>query len=123
MTPIDPIPEQVVPVSGSGKTLPSKGRISLPIRGQDVPHGTPENTEATPAASETLRQTVDKLNAFAGKMERDLHFRIDEVADRTVITVVNPETKEIIRQIPSDEVLALAHHLERDMSAILHTVG
>jgi flagellar protein FlaG len=36
-----------------------------------------------------------------------LHFRVDEQSGRTVITVVNTATAEIVRQIPAEEVLAV----------------
>jgi flagellar protein FlaG len=35
---------------------------------------------------------------------------VDEVSGRTVITVINASTAEIVRQIPSEEVLALARN-------------
>jgi flagellar protein FlaG len=44
--------------------------------------------------------------------ERSLSFRVDEASGRTVITVLDATTQEVVRQIPSEEVLALARALE-----------
>jgi flagellar protein FlaG len=44
--------------------------------------------------------------------ERSLIFRVDEASGRTVITVLDATTQEVVRQIPSEEVLVLARALE-----------
>lgn len=55
---------------------------------------------------------VEQLNELARQQKRSLHFRVDDVSGRTIITVVNPETAEIVRQIPSEELLAVARSLD-----------
>jgi flagellar protein FlaG len=37
---------------------------------------------------------------------------MDDTSGRTIIRVVNPETGEMIRQIPSEEVLRLAESIK-----------
>jgi flagellar protein FlaG len=49
-----------------------------------------------------------------------LSFRVDESSGRTVITVLDATTREIVRQIPSEEVLALARAIETS-GALLDT--
>ena len=44
--------------------------------------------------------------------QRNLSFRVDQGSGRTVITVVDATTKEVIRQIPSEDVLAMSRALE-----------
>lgn len=72
---------------------------------------------------EALEKTVKQLNEFSRSQERNLQFSFDEALDLTVITVVDSETDEVIRQIPSEEVLRLAQHLEREMSTILDVLA
>ena len=59
-----------------------------------------------------LEEAVARLNEQARRSARNLNFSIDEVADRTVITVRSSQTGEVVRQIPNEVVLKLAHHLE-----------
>lgn len=118
MTSIDPIPQAAAPSPGSPAKSPNGNTPKLPVSGQNIPPGTQEK-ETTPATSAELQQTVEQLNAFARSLERSLQFSVDKVLDRTVVTVVNAETSEVVRQIPSEEVLTLARNLERNMSAIL----
>jgi flagellar protein FlaG len=53
-----------------------------------------------------------KLSETLAAAQRNLTFRVDEGSGRTVITVVDASTHEVIRQIPSEEVLALSRALE-----------
>jgi flagellar protein FlaG len=49
---------------------------------------------------------------------RDLSFSLDERIDRTIITVKNLQTGEVVRQIPTEEVVRMAHSIE-DMKGVL----
>jgi flagellar protein FlaG len=80
-------------------------------------NGASESGEALPAAraavaAQDLERTLRKLNETMAAAQRSLTFRFDEGSGRTVITVVDAATKEIIRQIPSEEVLAVSRALE-----------
>jgi len=70
-----------------------------------------EANEPTDTA-EKLKDSVIRLNDFVTLVQRDLRFSVDELSGRTVITVSDTKTDEIIRQIPSKEVLALAQNID-----------
>jgi flagellar protein FlaG len=53
---------------------------------------------------------------------RSLRFQIDELSGRTVITVLDETTHEVVRQIPSPELLAVMRHLE-GVGMLLDTHG
>ena len=55
---------------------------------------------------------VRQLDAFVEGHQRTLQFTEDAATGKTVMTVVNPETKEVIRQVPADELLVLAQSLQ-----------
>jgi flagellar protein FlaG len=63
-------------------------------------------------AAQDLERTLHKLNLALATAQRDLSFRIDQGSGRTVITVVDAATKEVVRQIPAEEVLALSRALD-----------
>ncbi len=71
--------------------------------GKDLPRPAPRPVD--------LSRVVEGLNRFLESSQRNLNFRVDEASGRTVITVVNPETNEIVRQIPPEELLTLARTL------------
>jgi len=65
------------------------------------------------ASKEQLDQTVTQLNDSLQNIQRNLEFSIDKDAGRIVINVRDKETDEIVRQIPSEEVLELAKNLHK----------
>lgn len=70
-------------------------------------------------ASETLARAVLDLNEYVQSLNRDLQFSIDEKTGRTVIKVLDSETKEVIRQIPPEEVLSLARNLHESGAGVI----
>jgi flagellar protein FlaG len=74
----------------------------------------PSNVEAT---SQPTREVVAKAAAdiqqFVQSMGRNLSFSVDEVSGYHVVRVVNPSTGELVRQLPSDELLKIARDFER----------
>ncbi len=70
-----------------------------------------ESVQATPSA-QALNETVSRLNEAVQVVKRDLQFRVDDESGRTVITVLDSETEEVIRQIPPEQVLTLAKNIE-----------
>jgi flagellar protein FlaG len=67
---------------------------------------------------ENLREAMEKLNNQAAKTARSLNFTIDEKLNRQIITVSNKETGEVVRQIPTEVVLRVAHSIE-DIKGLL----
>lgn len=84
--------------------LPNAGNVR-PADGKDLP--TPKRVERI-----DLSEAIEQLTRLARNAVRDLQFSVDEVSGRTVITVINASTDEVVRQIPSEEVLALARNLD-----------
>jgi flagellar protein FlaG len=86
------------------------GGKRLPADGNQPP---PEvAARAAEQAVADLQATVQRMNALMTESRRALRFQVDEASGRTIITVLNPETGEIVRQIPSPEMMALARSLE-----------
>ena len=46
-------------------------------------------------------------------ISRNLEFYIDDASGKTVITVRDTATKEVIRQIPSEDMLAISARLNK----------
>ncbi len=72
-----------------------------------------------PVDPETLKKAVQDLSRGVQNLQRSLQFSIDEDSGRTVIKVVDKETQEVIRQIPEEDVLALAARLQDAQAGML----
>jgi flagellar protein FlaG len=66
-----------------------------------------------PPTRKEVESAVRKANQVVQASVRDLEFTVDDESGKTVIKVIDRETKEVIRQIPSDEMLAISQSLER----------
>jgi flagellar protein FlaG len=85
-----------------------------PVRGVDS-KGEADLRTPTPAPLPT-REQVEQAAARVKEVLRGttsrLEIEIDHDLDKVVIKILNGESGEIIRQIPSQELLDLAKHLE-----------
>ena len=76
---------------------------------------TPEKVDLGFDAKEmrqNLQEAIDRLNQQLKANGRDLSFQMDEEINRPIITVRNIETGEVVRQIPSEEIIRMAHSIE-----------
>ena len=70
--------------------------------------------ERTERSAESVEQAVASLNEYVQSVQRDLKFQLDDQSGKTIITVYDGSTEEIVRQIPDDVVLRLARDLQQD---------
>src|SRR5690606_17462318 len=73
--------------------------------GESLPPAPPPAPPPEPVVD--AARTVAHLNELMSSNQRSLRFQVDEDGGRTVITVLNPHTKEVIRQIPPEEIQSL----------------
>ena len=81
-----------------------------------------EAKESSPASTNAkVSEMVENINQSLQSLRRELHFSVDEGSGRTIIKVVNTDTEEVIRQIPSEEVLSLMDKLDDGSGLLLDT--
>ncbi len=102
----DPSVEPLNAVNVPDKTAPASDRQALAAQEQGLP------AKAQPEDEQTLQKAISDISSYVQNLQRDLQFQVDTDLGRTVISVVDSKTKEVIRQIPSEEVLARARFLE-----------
>lgn len=61
----------------------------------------------------SLKQATEKLNQAMKMMASNLQFTVDEDTGIDVVKVVDADTKEVIRQFPSEEVIAIARAFDQ----------
>lgn len=63
--------------------------------------------------AEKLKAAVASANEFLKPVASNLEFSIDQDSGRTIVKVVDLTTQEILRQIPTPEMLAISKALGR----------
>jgi len=80
----------------------------------------PSSVDAT---SQPTRDVVAKaaaqLQQFVQSMGRNLSFSVDETTGYHVVRVVNPDTGELVRQLPSEELLKISRDFQRLNNALV----
>ena len=59
-------------------------------------------------AAASVEKAAARMEAYARSIGRSLQFRVDENSGRVVVSVRDPSTGELIRQIPSEDALRIA---------------
>ncbi|WP_137938079.1 flagellar protein FlaG [Chitinivorax sp. B] len=65
-----------------------------------------------PTSVEELKKAADKLNKVVNVYASELKFTVDEDTGFDVVRVIDTQSKEVIRQIPSEEMLKIAESIE-----------
>jgi len=69
--------------------------------------------------SQVLKEAIGKLNEMLVSNARNVSFSLDEKLGRPIVYVKNASTGEIIRQIPNEVIVRIAHSIE-DFKGMLH---
>lgn len=81
---------------------------------QPAPSAAPQTSPEVKEEHRRLIQAVRALNAAELFGEnRELTFVLDRETRRAIVRIVDRETRELIRQIPPEYILRMAHELER----------
>ncbi len=122
--PVDSIVQGVTSVSRStGSAATATPRVPPPsgLQRQDLP----ATEQVSPAAdgkaasASDLQSAVSHLNDYVQSLRRELQFSVDDASGQTVVKVVDPNSGELIRQIPSEEVLEISHRLQENVAGLL----
>ena len=65
------------------------------------------------SARESIQEAVSILNQQLKQTNRGLGFRMDETLNAPVVTVVSESSGEVVRQIPNEVVVRVAHNIEK----------
>ncbi len=80
-------------------------------------------TPVTDVSQAELQQAVDVVNQAVALEQRSLSFSIDDTSGRSVIKVVDFATDELIKQIPTEELLKVAQDIKRLQDEMGQSIG
>lgn len=67
--------------------------------------------KAEPGSPEKVADAVKQIEQFTQSVAQNLKFSIDEDTGKTVVKIMDSQTNELIRQIPSEEAINIARTL------------
>jgi flagellar protein FlaG len=120
--------ETVQPLSAIPATMPTSRatgssaaqRSPSPVSVQALNSNAAPSAPATRTAQETLAAVAVQIESYLRSVGREVQFRIDDESGRTVVSIRDANTGEVIRQMPSEEALRLARDFGSPQSSFLN---
>jgi len=99
------------------------GAGELPV----APRPAAAPTEAAPLVQQPdavsqiveLERAIRNINQTVQVQASNLEFEIDPDSQRTIVKIVDQQTKEVLRQVPSEEVLSIAKALDQAIGLLI----
>lgn len=94
-----------------------EGQVKAAVRSKTTdavaPVAVSTPSEPLESSAVEIRQAIDAANASLKQVTSDLEFALDSATGKTVLRVIDAGTRQILRQFPSEEMLAIGRALDR----------
>jgi flagellar protein FlaG len=81
--------------------------------------GKPRSADGSEPTKDEIKSAVDKLNLSMTAASQDLEFSVDEDSKQTVVKLVDRNTHEVLRQMPTKEAVEIAKSLDKAMGKLI----
>lgn len=72
-----------------------------------------ESPEKIVPEKQDVKKAVEKISEFVSSRQSELSFSIDDASGSQIVKIMDTQTKQVIRQFPSEEAVAIAHALDK----------
>jgi flagellar protein FlaG len=76
----------------------------------------PESVTPPQPSAQQLKSAVDSINQAMQQSKLNLELSVDYETKKPIIRMMDSETGKLIRQFPSESVLAIAHSIDQFLS-------
>ena len=86
------------------------------LAGSFSPHveAKPDGSDSPSIKLDQVQKAIERLKqSIKPNLAQSLEFNIDQSSGRIVVKIIDAETRALVRQIPSEEILFIAHALSR----------
>jgi flagellar protein FlaG len=102
LTQLNPLPRPAAPVISDRQIIADSGKVAPSALTYE---------QLVDVRKKELNNAVRTVSGYVQNITRELNFSIDEKLGKTVVTVVDQSTGDVIRQIPSEDMLELSRNL------------
>lgn len=71
-------------------------------------------------ARQSLQEAVSILNKQLNEKNRGVQFSVDNALDTPIVTVKSTLTGEVVRQLPNEVAVRMAHHIDKVKGLIIN---
>lgn len=111
-------------VAGGAKLAASRPDIPSPVIGGSglTPIPKAEIKVDTERMRQNLSDAIQHLNDMMRDGGRNINFSVDDALETPIVLVKNAQTGEVVRQIPNEVVVRMAHSIEEFKGMLHNTV-
>lgn len=71
------------------------------------------SSDESTSSENQVTDAVDKLSKFVSTIRPEISFSVDQSSGTRVVKIMDSQSKEVLRQIPSEEAIQLAQALDK----------
>ena len=71
------------------------------------------------AGDADIQNAVERINESLPPSSQGIEFAVDADSERVIVKVVDRETREVLRQMPTEEALEIAKALDRNQGLLI----
>lgn len=105
-----------VPGVSVAVTSSPQARPSAPV---ELPEIAVKKVAEQQASTAQLQNALESVNKALRQSGKNLEFSVDEESRRQIVRVVDTETGDVIRQFPSEEMLAISRSIDMVQQGLL----
>ena len=113
-----PVPKSAAPAVPAAAAAPAVSAVPAVPAVPKAPAIQVEPLVDPKQMRENLQEAIEKLNDQVERNGRGLNFSVDDRLNRPIITVRSTATGEVVRTIPNEVVIKVAHNIE-DIKGLL----
>ena len=92
-------------------------REPLPVK---VPNEETQTTSPPQTSQQQLEEAVKSVSDFVKTANNSLEFSVDKETGVDIVKVIDSDTQKVIRQIPTEEIVAIAKALDNLKGLLIH---
>jgi len=101
------------PLPEVATTLARQPGVQTKISEAAKPAQVAEDQEQKAPDKHEVKQAVEKISEFVSSRQSELSFSIDDASGSQIVKIMDIQTKQVIRQFPSEEAVAIAKALDK----------
>lgn len=103
-----------LPITTPNPSLAAMGQpVAFPADAGLVQRARETQQVSAPPAATTVPLVVRQISEALHAPAQNVEFDLDRESGKIIVRVISEDTRKVIRQIPSEEALAIAHALDR----------
>ncbi len=106
----------------TGQQIPPVAEMENAHKQSNGNEKSPQNGNGQLSLQKT-QEMVDSLSGYMEVLQTSLGFNVLEENNRVVVTITNKQTDEVIRQIPSEELIALQEKMKELTGIIFNEIA